>query len=80
MRTTLTLDDDVANLLNKEIHRSGISFKEGVNRFLRLGLMASKRQLRKPFAVNPRPLGLPPGMSYDNIEELLESIEGDAYR
>jgi hypothetical protein len=76
----LTLDDDVTNLLNKEIRRSGISFKEGVNRFLRLGLMASKQQVRKPFAVTPRPLGLPPGLSYDHIEELLEAVEGDAYR
>ncbi len=80
MRTTLTLDDDVANLLNQEIRRSGVSFKEGVNRFLRIGLMASKRQVRKAFVVTPRPLGLPPGLSYDHIEELLESVEGDAYR
>jgi hypothetical protein len=80
VRTTLTLDDDVANLLNKEIRRSGVSLKEGLNHFLRIGLMASKRQIRKPFTVTPRPLGLPPGLSYDNIEELLESIEGDSYR
>jgi hypothetical protein len=80
VRTTLTLDDDIANLLNKEIRRSGISFKEGVNRYLRIGLMTSKRQIRKPFVVTPRPLGLPPGLSYDRVEELLESIEGDAYR
>ena len=76
----MTLDDDVASLLEKEIRRSGISFKEGVNRFLRLGLMASKQPVRKPFVVTPRKLGLPPGLSYDHIEDLLESIEGDSYR
>ncbi len=38
MRTTLSLDDDVAQLLNKEVRRSGDSFKEVVNRFLRMGL------------------------------------------
>ena len=43
MRTTLSLDDDVARLLDKESRRSGASFKEVVNRFLRLGLMASKQ-------------------------------------
>jgi hypothetical protein len=80
VRTTLSLDDDVASLLNKEIRRSGVSFKEAVNHFLRMGLMAPKQSNRKPFQVTPRPLGLPPGLSYDNVEELLEAIEGPMHR
>ncbi|MGD0013263.1 MAG: CopG family transcriptional regulator [Bryobacteraceae bacterium] len=80
MRTTLSLDDDVASLLNKEIRRSGASFKEAVNRFLRLGLMASKQQNRKPFVVTPRPMGLPPGLSYDHVEELIEALEGASHK
>ncbi len=80
MRTTLSLDDDVAHLLNQEIRRSGISFKEAVNRYLRLGLMASKQPLRKKFVVKPRLMGLPPGLSYDNIGELLDAIEGPMHR
>lgn len=80
MRTTLSLDDDVASLLNKEIRRSGSSLKEAVNHFLRLGLMASKQPARKPFVVTPRKLGLPPGLSYDNVEELLEALEGAAHK
>ena len=80
MRTTLSLDDDVSRLLHKEIHRSGSSFKETVNRLLRLGLIASQQQNQKAFHVVPRRLGLPPGMSYDNVEELLEKLEGPAHR
>ncbi|HEV7219311.1 MAG: CopG family transcriptional regulator [Terriglobales bacterium] len=80
MRTTLSLDDDVARLLNKESRRSGASFKEVVNHFLRLGLMASKRPQRKPFVVTPRKLGLPSGLSYDNVEELIEVLEGPEHR
>lgn len=80
MRTTLTLDDDIANLLNQEIRRSGISFKEGVNHYLRLGLMASKRPVRKKFVVKPLAMGLPPGLSYDNVEELIEALEGPLHR
>ena len=80
MRTTLSLDDDVARLLNKESRRSGASFKKVVNHFLRLGLMASKRPAGKPFAVAPRKLGLPPGLNYDNVAQLLDVLEGPAHR
>ena len=80
MRTTLSLDEDVANLLKKEVRRSGVSFKEAVNHFLRLELAAEKHQNQKPFTVTPRQLGLPQGMSYDNIEELIESLEGPMHK
>jgi len=74
------LDDDIANLLNQEIRRSGISFKEAVNHYLRLGLMASKQPVRKKFVIKPLPMGLPPGLSYDNVEELIEALEGPLHR
>jgi hypothetical protein len=80
VRTTLTLDDDVARLLEKESRRSGGSFKEVVNHFLRLGLMSANRRAHKPFVVEPRNLGLPAGHSYDNVAELLESLEGPLHR
>ena len=80
MRTTLSLDDDVTKLLSKEMHRSGSSFKAAVNHFLRLGLMASKQPGRKSFIVTPRHLGLPPGLSYDNVEELIEALEGPLHK
>jgi hypothetical protein len=80
VRTTLSLDDDVARLLDQESRRSGASFKEVVNRFLRLGLMASKRPMRKPFVVAPRKLGLPAGLTYDNVQQLLDALEGPDHK
>jgi len=77
VRTTLSLDDDVARLLDKESRRSGASFKQVVNQFLRLGLMASKQPARKPFKVTPINLGLP---HYDKVEDLLEYLEGPDHR
>jgi hypothetical protein len=77
VRTTLTLDDDVASLLNKEVRRSGESFKQVVNRSLRLGLNASKRSTRKAFRVKPLNLDLPP---FEKVEELLEHLEGPDHR
>jgi hypothetical protein len=77
---SLSLDEDVARLLNKEMRRTGASFKAVVNHFLRLGLLASKPRSRKPFVVASRKLGLPLGRSYDNVEQLLEAVEGSTHR
>jgi len=73
----LTLDDDVGAKLRQEMRRSGRPFKQVVNEFLRLGLNA-RRELQPPrkFTVRTRPLGLPPGLSYDNVEELLDQLDG----
>ncbi len=76
MRTTLTLDDDVAALLKKEARKTGEPFKQVVNRFLRVGL-TTKPVARKPFVVKPFNLGLPP---FEKVEELLEWLEGPEYR
>lgn len=65
--------------LTKEMRRSAASFKAAVNQFLRLGLMASKKSSRKAFVVVPRKLGLAPGLTYDNVEQVLESVEGQTH-
>jgi hypothetical protein len=77
----LTLDDDVAAKLRAQARKSGEPFKRVVNRALRLGLNA-QTQVKglPPFRVKTRPLGLRPGLSYDNIEELLEQVEGPSHR
>jgi hypothetical protein len=80
VRTTLSLDDDIASLLKQEIRRSGVSFKEAVNHYLRLGLTAAKQPARKKFVVKPLAMGLPPGLSYDNVGELIEALEGPLHK
>lgn len=81
MRTTLTLDADVAARLKSEMRRSGRSLKETVNQILRLG-MEARRALprRSPFTVSARELGLRPGLSYDCPSRLIEQIEGAGHR
>ena len=80
MRTTLTLDDDVRAKLEAEMRKTGRSFKETVNEVLRVGLTASRPQAPKPFKIQARDLGARPGYDFDNIEELLDQIEGPMRR
>ncbi len=79
MRTTLTIDDDVAVLLAEEQRRTGASFKETVNQALRKGLH-SPALPRERFQVTPINLGVPLGFSFDNVSELLEELEGPDHR
>jgi hypothetical protein len=82
MRTTLTLDDDVAAKLKVESRRAGRPFREIVNETLRRGL-ASRRltSRRQPFRIETRDLGnLKPGLSLDNVADLIEQVEGSAFR
>ena len=81
MRTTLTLDDDVAAKLRSEARRTGRPFKELVNEHLRRSLNTPAKAAReKPFRIHARNLGLRPGLDYDNIGELLEQIEGPFHK
>lgn len=82
MRTTLTLDDDVAAKLKAESRRAGLPFRDVVNETLRRGL-ASRRTaaLAQAFAVNARDMGeLKPGLSLDNVAELISQVEGALHR
>lgn len=80
MRTTLTLDDDVADKIQAEVRRSGQPFKRVVNSLIRAGLN-SRRQIKPshPFTVHPHPLGMRWGLSYDNVSESLERLEGPTH-
>ena len=82
MRTTLTLDEDVAERLKSEASRTRRPFKEVVNETLRRGL--ATRRLTKPrqaFRVVTRDMGsLRPGLDLDNVEELLDRVEGPRRR
>ena len=78
MRTTLTLDADVAVKARKGAAQLGKPFKEVVNMALRAGLdSVLSPPAAKPFRTKPRPLGLAKGLSYDNISDLLALSVGE---
>ena len=83
MRTTLTLDDDVAAKLKAESRRLDRSFKEVINETLRRGLATKPKDAlrRASFKIEARDVGnLRPGLSLDNIGELIEQVEGSLHR
>ena len=77
MRTTVTLEDDVVAKLRDRMARSGASFKETLNDNLRRGLeRPMDDELARPFRVQPRPMGLRPGIELDNVGGLLDLLDG----
>jgi hypothetical protein len=76
MRTTLTLDPDVATRAKKGVAKLHKPLKEIINAALRVGLdEVLKPRPARPYRTKARPLGLRPGFSYDNISELLARVE-----
>jgi len=81
MRTTLTLDEDVAQKARAVVARTHQSFKQVINEALRVGLeSAAQPPACRPYRTKPRRLGLRPGCSLDNIQELLAQVEGEQAR
>lgn len=87
MRTTITIEDDIAIRLTELQKSKGISFKKAVNTLLRQGLAAEEKPPKvKPFKVKARSLGKPLiDVNFDKISEVmdkLDELEGvyDPYR
>ena len=63
------------------MRKTGRSFKETVNEVLRIGLTVGRPvKPVKPFKIYARDLHPRPGLNFDNIEELLDQIEGPLRR
>ena len=70
MRTTLTLDADVAAKAKSSAALLGKPFKEVINAALRIGLdEVIKPPVARPYRTKPRPMGLRQGLNYGNIEK-----------
>jgi hypothetical protein len=82
MRTTLTIDDDVAVRLERERRRRRVSLKAIVNDVLRTGLdtLGRPERNREPFRTTGFNLGPSLVGSLDNVEEVLSRTEGEDHR
>ena len=77
MRTTVTLDPDVAARLKELAHRRRTSFKETLNDVIRKGL-SSQVATREPperYSVEPHAGGFRPGIDPDKLNQLVDELE-----
>jgi hypothetical protein len=79
MRTTVTLDPDVAKLLEEEEARQRKSFKEVVNDAIRRGLAPQARQRdRQSYRVRPHKTTLRAGLDAVGFNRLVDELEDEA--
>jgi hypothetical protein len=80
VRTTLTLDDDLAGLLKRRARELDIPFKEAVNRTIRAGLGAAATA---PSHSVPKTIshsfGFRPGIDLDKLGQLADELEAEAF-
>lgn len=77
MRTTLTLDPDVEQYIRETCHKRKLSFKRVVNEALREALKPVGCE--EPELLNPRSMGLAPGVDPRRFSELADELEVEAH-
>jgi hypothetical protein len=78
MRTTLTLETDLAKQLKELAHLQRRSFKQVVDETLRAGLgRAAKPKAAKRFRVTPKHCGFRPGVDA-KLNQLADDLEAEA--
>lgn len=79
MRTTLTLEPDLARRLKELAHRRRSSFKETVNDVLRRGLTVQDASARRGprFSVEPHEGGFRPGIDPGKLNQLLDQLDAE---
>ncbi len=80
MRTTLTLDDDLAKRLKDYARRQGVSFKEAVNTIIRRGFVGPEPRGRrkKRFRVEVFDAPFRPGIDPLRLNQLADDLEAEA--
>lgn len=79
MRTTLTLDPDVAAKLKERMAETSSSLKEVVNEALRRGLTVPRPPRLPPFRVQPHSLALRPGIDPDKLNQFVDELQVDEF-
>jgi Ribbon-helix-helix protein, copG family len=74
MRTTVTLDDDLAETLRRRARERDVPFKQVLNEAIRAGLVRGKPGARR-YRMKPRELGVRPGIDLTQALGLAGELE-----
>ena len=82
MRTTLTLEPDVAAAIKAAKRRSGATHKEIVNEALRRGLFQAEKPARLParYVTQPVDPGLPAIEGVHSVHDMMAFAAGEDFR
>jgi metal-responsive CopG/Arc/MetJ family transcriptional regulator len=78
MRTTVSLEADVAAAVSRLRRERGLGVSEAINALVRQGLAQQARVGQEPFRVRTHRLGL--NIDVHNVAEALEQLDGPAAR
>ena len=81
MRTTVTLDPDVEQMLRDAMQRRRLSFKEALNQAIRTGLShdAGVRADETRFVVCARRMGLRAGLDAGRLNQMADELEAESF-
>jgi hypothetical protein len=80
MRTTLTIDDDLAGILRRQARDLDKPFKEMVNTALRKGLAGSSAEKTRQVTVQPHDFGeARPGLDMNRLNQLVDELAVEDY-
>ena len=79
MRTTLTLDDDVADFLRLQTQLHRKSFRQVVNDTLRRGMNPDSESPLPKFEVVPAASGLAPGIDPMRLNRLADELQTENF-
>ena len=79
MRTTLTVDDDIADSLKEQARLQDKPFKQVVNDALRRGMSPAVRETPEPYRVDPIHSGFAPGVDPVKLNQLNDQLEAEEF-
>ena len=79
MRTTLTIEPDVAEKLRRRMAQTKLPLKQTINEALRLGLAQINQSKRsRKFRVEAHASGFFPGIDHDRMNQLADELEAES--
>jgi hypothetical protein len=81
MRTTMTIDDDLADSIERLRDRENLSFRAAVEQLLRAGLRATESKPKsRPYCGKTFNMGLQQGIDPNRFNQLVDELDVEEYK